>query len=140
MCSSDLITHQGVGVKRLGGQLVYVLHHDPNYLSRDADLHRNLVHNLIHLLLSNVEPPGWLGERRGGWLDGGPAHYFESDAVDGMVRNSRYLERAQPPRSAPASIPRPLACDGPWFYNRAPERESSSFDGLGGATVHHTAV
>lgn len=93
------IAHQGLGVKRLGGQMVYVVRHDPKHLRRDRDLHRNLVHNLVHLLLSNVEPSGWLGQERGGWIDAGLAHYFESDLVDGTCVNFCFLERAQPPVS-----------------------------------------
>jgi hypothetical protein len=91
------LVHQGVGVKRLGDAMVYAMHHDVADLRDDAALHRNLAHNVVHLLLSNIVPTGWIGERGHGWLDGGLAHYFEARAGGGICANSCYHERAQAP-------------------------------------------
>jgi hypothetical protein len=49
----------------------------------DEELHRNIVHQLSHLLLSHQEPMGWLGERKSGWADEGLAHWFE-EKVSGL--------------------------------------------------------
>lgn len=73
---------QGIGTRSHDGAPRYAVLHDPGVLRDDAALHRNLVHNVTHLLLANIQPATCLGERGHGWLDAGLAHYFESLAAD----------------------------------------------------------
>ncbi len=91
------LTHQGLGSKRFGPRAVYSVLQNPKHLGTDAALHRNLVHNVTHLLLSAVSPHGWIGERGHGWLDAGLAHHFESALVDGSCDCMCHHERAQLP-------------------------------------------
>ena len=67
----------GVGVKLMGSQSVYSMHFQRSYIRSDADLHRHLVHNMTHLLTSQMTPANWIGRLKAGWVDAGLAHYFE---------------------------------------------------------------
>ena len=65
------------GVKLLGLNPSYSVCASKRYFKDDEALHRNLVHNVTHLLLSAQQPIGWIGNKKKGWLDAGLAHYFE---------------------------------------------------------------
>lgn len=80
-----------VGTKLLGIDAVYCCWQDPRSLPDDASLHRNLVHNGVHLLLSNMDPPRPFGNPQNGWLDEGLAHWFE-EKVDGKCTNFCFEE------------------------------------------------
>lgn len=67
----------GAGVKLMGADSVYTMHFQKRYMTKDADLHRHMVHNITHLLVSQMTPPNWLGRLKAGWVDAGLAHYFE---------------------------------------------------------------
>lgn len=67
----------GAGVKLLGNKGVYTTWRDKSKMPQDDDLHRNLVHNVTHLLLADLFDAVWIGNRKGGWLDEGLAHWFE---------------------------------------------------------------
>jgi len=57
----------------------------------DEGLHRNVVHNVAHLFLSNFVPQQWIGQLKGGWVDAGVGHYFEFK-LDGKCSNYCYQE------------------------------------------------
>lgn len=67
----------GAGQKLMGTDSVFCAWHDPEFLPGDEELWRSVVHNATHLLLANLKPEVWLGERKHGWVDEGVAHYFE---------------------------------------------------------------
>jgi hypothetical protein len=67
----------GVGVKLLGATQVFTMVYTKNLHQTDEDLHRNIVHNVTHLFLANLEPANWIGNRKCGWVDEGLSHYFE---------------------------------------------------------------
>lgn len=93
------VTGQGAnsnGVKLMGVECVYCAHHNPATMPGDEELHRNVVHNVTHLLLANAAPVCWLGNRKGGWVDEGVAHWFE-DKVTGKCTNFCYEEVALQP-------------------------------------------
>lgn len=93
------VTGQGAnsnGVKLMGVDCVYCAHHNPATMPGDEELHRNVVHNVTHLLLANATPACWLGNRKSGWLDEGIAHWFE-DKVTGKCTNFCYEEVAMHP-------------------------------------------
>jgi hypothetical protein len=46
---------------------------------------------VTHLLLSNMSPAYWLGNRKHGWVDEGVAHWFE-DLLTGKCTNYCYEE------------------------------------------------
>ena len=85
------IGSRGTGVKLMGATLAYSMVRDPRTMRNDTDVHRNLVHNVTHLLLSSMEPTVWIGNRGHGWLDEGVAHWFE-EQVDGRCANFCYEE------------------------------------------------
>ncbi len=85
------IGSQGTGVKLMGARLVYSLHFDPRVLNSDVALHRTLAHNLGHLLLSNIKPAVWLGNRGHGWVDEGVGYYMEY-RVDKRCTNTCFEE------------------------------------------------
>lgn len=70
------------GVKLMGKEAVYSMWMDPRYMTDDESVYRTLVHNLTHLLMSNLEPAIWIGNRKHGWVDEGLAHWFE-DRITG---------------------------------------------------------
>ncbi len=104
----DLIDHQRMaprvtgqgsnsnGVKLMGSECVFCSHHNLSSMPGDEELHRNVVHNVTHLLLSNAAPVRWLGNRKSGWIDEGVAHWFE-DKVTGKCTNFCYEEVALQP-------------------------------------------
>lgn len=85
------IGSQGTGVKLMGATLAYSMVKDPRTLRDDADVHRNVAHNVAHLLLSSMLPTVWIGNRSHGWIDEGVAHWFE-EQVDGRCSNFCYEE------------------------------------------------
>ena len=84
------------GVKRMGAVGIYSVFLDPAEVDPDeshgADLYRNILHNVSHLLLANA----WNGiaprETNGGWIDAGVAHYFEM-SLDNRCTNFCYREQ-----------------------------------------------
>lgn len=82
---------QGTGVKLMGSFLAYCVVHDPRTLRSDDDVHRAIVHNVTHLLLSSMVPTQWVGNQGNGWIDEGVAHWFE-EQVDGRCANFCYEE------------------------------------------------
>ncbi len=71
------------GTRLLGLHPTYSVPAVPDLFADDELLHRNLVHNVVHLLLSHQAPIHWMGVTKGGWADAGLAHWFED----------RYFER-----------------------------------------------
>lgn len=93
------VTGQGAnstGVKLMGVESVFCSHHNMQTMPGDDELHRNVVHNVTHLLLSNAEPIAWIGNRKCGWVDEGVAHWFE-DKITGKCTNFCYEEVALTP-------------------------------------------
>ena len=80
------------GVKLLGGTPRYTICGNKQNFKDDDALHRNLVHSVTPLLLSNVAPAGWMGNIKGGWMDEGLAHWFE-DRYWGICDNYCYQEQ-----------------------------------------------
>lgn len=72
----------GNNVKLTGGLPVWVVLEDPRSMPKDVDLHRVVVHNVVHLLVSNFLPVKELGLGGDGWVDEGLAHWFEME-IDG---------------------------------------------------------
>ena len=65
------------GVKLMGASMVYSVCGNRQNFRGDEQLHRNLVHNTTHLLLSHEEPSLWIGNLKGGWAEEGLAHFME---------------------------------------------------------------
>ncbi len=65
------------GIKRLGSTPSFSFPVLKKYFKDDEVLHRHLLHNVAHLLLSHQNPPQWIGQMKGGWADAGVAHWFE---------------------------------------------------------------
>ncbi|MCB9887704.1 MAG: hypothetical protein H6838_19600 [Planctomycetes bacterium] len=84
-------TSQSTGVKLMGVECVFSMWQDLRQMPNDEALHRNLVHNVTHLLLSNTKPEQFLGNRKAGWIDEGVAHWFE-DKVTGKCTNFCFEE------------------------------------------------
>jgi hypothetical protein len=84
-------TSQSTGVKLMGVDCVYSMWQDLRSMPDDDGLHRNIVHNATHLLLSNMTPAQFLGNRKQGWIDEGVAHWFE-DRVTGKCTNFCFEE------------------------------------------------
>lgn len=80
-----------VGTKLMGIDAVYCMWQEPRGLPDDEAVHRNLVHNLTHLLTSNCEPAAYFGNPGNGWVDEGLAHWFE-DKVLGKCTNYCFEE------------------------------------------------
>lgn len=70
------------GIKLMGVDCIYCMWQEPRALPGDEALHRHIVHHMAHLLLSNLNPPQWLGNRGHGWVDEGVAHWFEDKLTD----------------------------------------------------------
>jgi hypothetical protein len=79
------------GTKLMGAECVYCMWQDLRSMPGDEELHRTLVHNATHLLLSNMTPSVFLGNRKHGWIDEGLAHWFE-DKVTGRCMNFCFEE------------------------------------------------
>ncbi len=92
-CSSALCgeTSRG-GIKFLGSKPRYSVLVTKQEFQNDEELHRNLVHSVTHLLLSNVTPAAWVGNVRGGWMDEGLSHFFE-DRYWGICDNYCFQEQ-----------------------------------------------
>lgn len=80
-----------VGTKLMGLDAVYCMWQEPRSVPDDEALHRNLVHNLVHLLTSNMAPAGYFGNPANGWVDEGLAHWFE-DKIGGKCTNYCFEE------------------------------------------------
>jgi hypothetical protein len=87
---TGLGTANSIGLKLMGPEYVYSMWNDKRSMPDDEAVHRNLVHNVTHLLLSQMQPAMFLG-RRHGWLDEGLAHWFE-DAITGKCTNFCFEE------------------------------------------------
>jgi hypothetical protein len=87
-----LDSQSDTGVKLLGSKPSYSLCARQQNVRDDEDLHRNIVHNVAHLLLSAQTPQMWIGNRKGGWADAGVAHLFEY-RLDGLCTNYCYQEQ-----------------------------------------------
>ncbi|MFN0245177.1 MAG: hypothetical protein ACKVWV_20015 [Planctomycetota bacterium] len=74
------------GVKLMGIHSRYSILGNRSQFRTDAQLHRNIVHSVSHLLLSAQRPTAWIGNMKGGWIDEGLAHWFE-DRVSGICDN-----------------------------------------------------
>lgn len=81
----------GSGMKLMGVDAVYCMYQEPLTMSGDEALHRNIVHSVAHLLISNLRPEVWLGNLGHGWIDAGVAHWFE-DRITGGCSNYCYEE------------------------------------------------
>ena len=79
------------GMKLMGVEAIYCMCRDRRTTPDDEALYRNVVHNVTHLLISNMIPEYWLGNRKHGWIDSGTAHYFE-DLLTGKCTNFCYEE------------------------------------------------
>jgi len=91
-------TAQSTGTKLMGLECVYSMWQDLRSMPDDEALHRNIVHNTTHLLLSNALPSQFLGNRKHGWIDEGTAHWFE-DKVTGKCLNYCFEEILMVPGS-----------------------------------------
>lgn len=65
------------GVKLMGEDPTYTVPAIKRFFTTDEQLHRNVVHHTVHLLLSHQNPSLWIGQIKGGWADEGLAHWFE---------------------------------------------------------------
>ena len=88
---TDIGTTNSTGTKLMGTECVYSMWQDLRGQPDDEGLHRTLVHNTTHLLLSNMLPSQFLGNRKHGWIDEGTAHWFE-DKVTGRCLNYCFEE------------------------------------------------
>lgn len=82
---------RSTGVKLMGVECIFSMWQDLRQMGDDEALHRNIVHNVTHLLLSNAKPEQFLGNRKAGWIDEGVAHWFE-DKVTGRCMNFCFEE------------------------------------------------
>lgn len=80
------------GVKLLGSNPRYSVCGNKQLFNSDEELHRNLVHNVAHLLLSHQSPSSWIGDKKYGWADEGLGHWFE-DRYFGICTNYCYQEQ-----------------------------------------------
>ena len=76
----------------MGVPCVYSMWQDKRAMKDDEALHRTVVHNVAHLLLGNMTPSNWIGNRKHGWIDAGVAHWFE-DKVTGKCTNFCFEEQ-----------------------------------------------
>jgi hypothetical protein len=88
---TGLGTANSVGLKWMGPEYVYSMWNDKRGLPDDEAVHRNVVHHVTHLLLSQMKPAVFLGNRKHGWIDEGVAHWFE-DKVVGKCTNYCFEE------------------------------------------------
>jgi hypothetical protein len=84
-------TANSVGLKLMGPEFVYSMWPDRRTLPDDDAVHRNVLHNVTHLLLSQMRPALFLGNKQHGWLDEGIAHWFE-DKLGGKCTNYCFEE------------------------------------------------
>ncbi len=69
----------GYGVRLLGAEPHFSVCGGKRFFANDELLHRHLVHNATHLILSHQRPSAWVGNQGHGWLDEGLAHWFEQE-------------------------------------------------------------
>jgi hypothetical protein len=79
------------GVKLMGIHPRYSVCGQKKDFAGDEQLHRNIVHNVTHLLLGHQNPTTWIGNLKGGWADEGLAHWFE-DRYWGICDNYCFQE------------------------------------------------
>jgi hypothetical protein len=79
------------GIKLMGLKPRYSVCGNKQHFKDDEELHRNIVHCVAHLLLSQQNPPAWIGNIKAGWADEGLAHWFE-DRYFGICDNYCYQE------------------------------------------------
>ena len=73
-----------MGVKRMGPKPFFSVCGNRSHFADDTDLHRYLVHNAAHLILSNHTPQQWMGQFKGAaWYDEGLASWLETDLGGG---------------------------------------------------------
>ncbi len=84
-------TANSVGLKLMGPEFVYSMWPERRTLPDDEAVHRNIVHNVTHLLLSQMRPMLFLGNKKHGWLDEGIPHWFE-DKIVGRCLNFCFEE------------------------------------------------
>jgi len=65
------------GVKLMGPNPRYSVCGNKQNFQNDEQLYRDIVHCATHLLMSNQDPPQWIGNIKAGWVDEGLAHWFE---------------------------------------------------------------
>ena len=80
------------GVKLLGSDSDYSVCGNRQFFTNDERLHRNLVHNVAHLLFAHESPSMWIGNLKAGWVEEGLAHVFE-DKLFGICDNYCYEEQ-----------------------------------------------
>ncbi len=78
---TGLGTANSIGLKLLGPEYIYAMWVDKRGVPDDEALHRNIVHNVAHLLLTQMKPQQFLGNHGHGWIDEGVAHWLEDKAV-----------------------------------------------------------
>lgn len=80
----------------------------------DEEIHRDLLHNLAHLLLSHQVPTAWIGNTGGGWADEGLAHWLELRMTGRAASGCNEEQAVQPdlPRGAWAPVVRKLVASG----------------------------
>jgi hypothetical protein len=81
------------GVTYLGMHPRYSVCGNKKFFKDDAALHRNVAHQVTHILLSHQQPQAWLGERKSGWADEGLGHYF-AEKVSGICDTYCHHESA----------------------------------------------
>jgi hypothetical protein len=76
--ASTLYCDQGGrnAVKLMGSRPTYSVCASKQNYQNDERLHRSIIHNAAHLLMSNHNPPEWIGNKKGGWADEGFAHWW----------------------------------------------------------------
>jgi hypothetical protein len=83
-------TTRSTSLKLMGpaekGESAFSMYHDLRAMPDDEALHRNIIHNVTHLLLANMPPVIWIGNRKSGWIDEGLANWFE-DKLTGRCTN-----------------------------------------------------
>ena len=70
-------TSSSNGVKLMGATPRYSMCGNKQFVNDDEALHRQLLHNVAHVLLSHQSPSRWIGQEKYGWADAGVAHWFE---------------------------------------------------------------
>lgn len=78
--------------KLMGRAPVVSIFYDKGHLHEESELHQALVHHAAHCLLSNAWDGVWPGNIKGGWIDEGIAHWYET-ALFGGVRHYCYAEQ-----------------------------------------------
>ncbi len=77
--------------KLMGQEPCVSIFYDKSFLHEEFELHQAVVHQTVHCLLSNVFDGIWVGNIRGGWIDEGLAHWYETELFGG-VRHYCYVE------------------------------------------------